>query len=306
MFYSNLEPNHTVKVLDDVQVVVCPFEDENGEGFETPWSLNADPAEVNCLFCEHLNGDYPLSPDHCDGDATTPHPPISGGAHGGIHHVTEYSACRVPLRRIIWCDATLVVHEGAVASLGRIEARWRARGGHGAYRIRREDTGAYNCRRTTSGNSMSKHSWGCAVDINWRTNPYGSRLVTDMPGWFVQLFRDEGWGWGGAWSGAKDAMHHSKFPSEGGDGRLYVGSTPTPTPTPQPIPNLEDEMKVMYLLKATGSGAVWLCPDLDYRQVLGSMSELNAIKDATVKAGGKVTEIIEVSQEFLQAIRPRV
>lgn len=137
-------------------------------------------------------------------------------------NVSEYSACRVPLRRVPFGDAFLVVHEGAVASVKRIEARWLAKGGNSAYRIRREDTGAYNCRRTTSGRSMSKHSWGCAIDFNWSTNGYGASNH-DIPDWFVQLFADEGWGWGGNWRGTKDWMHVSKFVNEGGDGLLYVG-----------------------------------------------------------------------------------
>jgi len=140
-----------------------------------------------------------------------------------VKKVTDYRPCRVPLRRTSLGDASIVVHAGAVASIKRIEARWLARGGNAAYAIRRADTGAFNCRRTVGGTSMSKHAWGCAVDVNWGTNPFGSRLVTDMPRWFVQLWRDEGWGWGGNWRGKKDAMHFSKFENEGGDGKLYVG-----------------------------------------------------------------------------------
>ena len=138
-------------------------------------------------------------------------------------HVSEYAACRVPLRRITLGDATIVVHAGAVASIKRIEARWRAHGGNAAYAIRTADTGAYNCRRATGSPSWSKHAWGVAVDVNWQTNPFGSRLVTDMPDWFVRLWLDEGWGWGGNWRGKKDAMHFSKFENEGGDGLLYAG-----------------------------------------------------------------------------------
>lgn len=45
------------------------------------------------------------------------------------------------------------------------------------------DTGGYNCRHI--GNDpdrpWSVHAWGGAVDFNWRANPDGSRLVTDMP-----------------------------------------------------------------------------------------------------------------------------
>lgn len=82
------------------------------------------------------------------------------------------------------------------------------------YRTRRADTGGYNCRTITGGSGHSPHSYGVAVDINWQTNPYGKRLVTDMPQAMVNdilaittnngvpVFR-----WGGHYSTNKDAMH---------------------------------------------------------------------------------------------------
>lgn len=98
------------------------------------------------------------------------------------------------------------------------------------YRPRSGVTGAYNCRRITGGSGYSLHAYGpgarfifwtgvavtaaLAVDINWDRNPYGKRLVTDMPRPMidavlrvrtvdgVQVFR-----WGGYYSGNKDAMH---------------------------------------------------------------------------------------------------
>src|SRR5690348_15960205 len=158
-------------------------------------------------------------------DGSTTDVRTRGTAALGERRVSEYTACRVPLVRVPFGDASIVDHEGAAASVKRVEARWKAAGGNAAYRIRPGDTGAYNCRKTTSGSSWSKHSWGCAIDINWTTNPYGRTLHTDMPRWFVKLWLDEGWGWGGNWSSVKDAMHMSKFPNEGGDGRLYVGSS---------------------------------------------------------------------------------
>lgn len=139
-----------------------------------------------------------------------------------VHRVEEYQPCRVPLRRITWCGVSLVTHEGCVASLKRIEARYNALNGPVRYPIRQGDTASYVCRHIAGSSSWSKHSWGCAVDTNWNTNGYGASHH-DMPAWFVQLFLDDGWGWGGNWHGTKDWMHTSKFPNEGGDGLLYVG-----------------------------------------------------------------------------------
>lgn len=127
------------------------------------------------------------------------------------------SLVRVPFGR----DGAVLVCERRVApSIRRINARYLADPRSHQYPIRPRDTGGYNCRKTRSGSSWSKHSYGCAEDLNWLTNGYGAHASHDMPMWFVQLWLDEGWGWGGFWIRVKDYMHFSKFPNEGGDGKL--------------------------------------------------------------------------------------
>ncbi|MBY3123239.1 M15 family metallopeptidase [Rhizobium laguerreae] len=42
---------------------------------------------------------------------------------------------------------------------------------HG-YEIRTQDTDSFNCREITNGSGPSLHSFGIALDINWKTNPY--------------------------------------------------------------------------------------------------------------------------------------
>lgn len=54
---------------------------------------------------------------------------------------------------------------------------------------------------------LSTHSWGCAFDINWDKNPVSKTLVTDIPESFREAFVEQGFEWGGAWKGTKDAMH---------------------------------------------------------------------------------------------------
>jgi D-alanyl-D-alanine carboxypeptidase-like protein len=64
------------------------------------------------------------------------------------------------------------------------------------------------CNRPIRGTSVaSNHSWGLAVDLNAPTNPMVSPLRTDMPKWMVQLWKDNGFAWGGDYTGRKDAMH---------------------------------------------------------------------------------------------------
>lgn len=82
------------------------------------------------------------------------------------------------------------------------------------YEVRKADTGCYNCRTITGGTGYSLHAYGLPPDVNWSTNPYGPRLVTDMPPAMIldiEAIRTvDGltvWRWGGRYSGNKDAMH---------------------------------------------------------------------------------------------------
>lgn len=99
------------------------------------------------------------------------------------------------------------------------------------YEPERHHTGAMNCRKITNGTGYSLHAYGpgdaftfwnglrigatsLAVDINWLDNPYGTRLVTDMPMSMihaVEAIRTNSgavvWRWGGRYINNKDAMH---------------------------------------------------------------------------------------------------
>jgi D-alanyl-D-alanine carboxypeptidase/Putative peptidoglycan binding domain len=98
------------------------------------------------------------------------------------------------------------------------------------YRVYRIES--YNPRSTTAGGSISAHAWPIAVDINPETNPYSkTQLKTDMPAEFIACFKQEGFGWGGNWRSAKDAMHFSIAPNEGG------------VPRPEPFdPRLQEQV----------------------------------------------------------------
>lgn len=108
------------------------------------------------------------------------------------------------------------------------------------YATRKADTGAYNCRKITGGTGYSLHSYGIALDINWQSNPYGSRLVTDMPSAMIADIKairtkngKQVWRWGGDYSGNKDAMHFEIIASPadiatGIDPKTVKGSVVTP------------------------------------------------------------------------------
>lgn len=76
--------------------------------------------------------------------------------------------------------------------------------------------------RTINGaRQISRHTFGVAVDINPGSNPFSSdpdRLISDMPDWFVDAWRDAGFCWGGDWETAKDPMHFSWMGPEPGSG----------------------------------------------------------------------------------------
>lgn len=66
--------------------------------------------------------------------------------------------------------------------------------------------GIYNDRPTKGGSKKSTHSWGIAVDLNASTNAQGT--AGNMDPRVVNIFRSQGFIWGGNWSGAvRDPMH---------------------------------------------------------------------------------------------------
>ncbi|WP_214415605.1 M15 family metallopeptidase [Sphaerisporangium fuscum] len=93
-----------------------------------------------------------------------------------------------------------------------------------------DNTSAFNCRRTTGASSWSKHSYGKAIDINPRENPWvepdgsvahpNAEKFADRPlhkpgvinadDRVVRLFEKYGWEWGGYFNDAKDYQHFAK------------------------------------------------------------------------------------------------
>lgn len=125
---------------------------------------------------------------------------------------------------------------------------------HHGYAFRPGDTGAWNCRPITGGTGWSLHAFGIAGDFNWRTNPYSSRFVTDMPRAMVEdieRIRTKGghrvFRWGGDWdddnvndSSVYDTMHFEVVasPAEmrtGIDWSTVAGGGAVPVTPPPPI-----------------------------------------------------------------------
>ena len=66
--------------------------------------------------------------------------------------------------------------------------------------------GAFNFRPIRGSRHLSNHAYACAIDIDPDHNPLGGRHGR-MPADVVDLFKAEGWRWGGDYHGRKDWMH---------------------------------------------------------------------------------------------------
>lgn len=210
-----------------------------------------------------------------------------------------------PQARIAWaphCTRTKQSLHGAYSALDDcLQA-------HG-YRPRSGVTGAQNCRPITGGTAYSLHAYAfdviftfwsgvriamaLAVDINWDKNPYGPRLITDMPrGMIDDIYRirtnngKQIWRWGGYYANNKDAMHFEIVctPADlatGIDPATLPGARPAP-PTPTPDPGDDDDMAQTvpyWLIQIAGDPRVWkLDAAYQNKQHVRDETELKALQ----------------------------
>lgn len=133
--------------------------------------------------------------------------------------------------------ATSVAKDVVRAFRGLFDARFPiermvrvdAYGGSDAASMAANNTSAFNCRPIAGTKRWSLHSYGTAIDINPRQNPWVKGEVFDppegaafarrddvRPGMLVRgdkataAFESIGWGWGGRWKAYKDYMHVSR------------------------------------------------------------------------------------------------
>jgi D-alanyl-D-alanine carboxypeptidase len=66
--------------------------------------------------------------------------------------------------------------------------------------------GCFAFRLQRTGNKLSTHGWGIAIDLNPETNLQGA--VGDRDAVVIEIFRRSGLEWGGDWRGkTRDPMH---------------------------------------------------------------------------------------------------
>ena len=106
-------------------------------------------------------------------------------------------------------DESLRVHVRALPALRQVESGLALEASQGrTYSIVDTMTFAYTARTVGGRYRVSQHAFGNAIDINSLLNPYDEdELITNMPSWFVNVWTDAGFCWGGNWISIKDPMH---------------------------------------------------------------------------------------------------
>lgn len=165
-------------VLDPVSVVVLT---PTGEA-QQQWPREADAGE----FYGHPNGTEGWEETHL----TTIIPPYT-----------------------MWMDGMVInrirCHRKVAESLSRILLKvWelyptpegRAKVGVDQY------DGCYSYRAVRGSSRLSMHAYGAAIDLDAAHNQLGA-VKGRMPLDVVSIFKQEGWRWGGDYTGRKDLMH---------------------------------------------------------------------------------------------------
>jgi hypothetical protein len=106
---------------------------------------------------------------------------------------------------VVFMGESLWWHKWAITPLMDVQAQLIAEGFDKTYHW--NDLQTWNKRMIAGTNIPSNHAWPTAIDINPQQNPYGKKLITDIPYRVVEIFMRYGFKWGGHFHSVKDAMH---------------------------------------------------------------------------------------------------
>ncbi len=134
------------------------------------------------------------------------------------------------------------IHQAMLPSLEKVTATLEAEAAQG--RIYWIGSAGGFAQRTIGGSyRFSRHALGLSIDLNPGQNPFSGDnvLITDMPLWYVNAWRNAGFCWGGDWEHIKDPMHFS-WMGPGAEGAVGPSLNPRPpkttiTPLAGPIAN---------------------------------------------------------------------
>ena len=144
-------------------------------------------------------------------------------------------------------DANFQVHKRISRLVNMLVDESERRG----YKMHPTQCGGYNNRPIIHDghetNTASNHSWGLAVDINWKLNPQSNdgTVTTNLPKFMEPMWGRFGFAWGGNYHNQfKDPMHF-EFMGDKDDAddmtlkaaRRFSGDDPTGTRTPAGAPD---------------------------------------------------------------------
>jgi hypothetical protein len=155
----------------------------------------------------------------------------------------------------------ILIQERALPAFNRAAENLAAEQAKGNfYTIKPSQTFAFSPRTIGGRYQLSLHAHGIAVDINSLSNPYRSDgvLISDMPAWFVNAWKDAGFCWGGDWVFSKDPMHFS-----------WKGPAATPGYGAMPAAYPVDTVGTDYSQTVLSTKTQFETPDPDRRYLLG-------------------------------------
>ena len=210
-------PAAAIAADDDLVVVPAEFDDHSSE--EETYLLDAASSAPGATFfnessgCGESNGAMtPATTTNSTSNRSIPANHQVRGPWGDFfgRDYGDVSGSMVSWTVPMSGGRKVLVHERAYPAFRLVSQNLAARQAEGKYYNVRI-AGSWVWRRIGGSYRMSTHALGTTIDINWDTNPYrsGNDLITDMPQWFVQAWRDAGFCWGGDWLYIKDAMHFS-------------------------------------------------------------------------------------------------
>lgn len=101
--------------------------------------------------------------------------------------------------------------KGAKALQAAFEACWEAGGKdltNSMFNHIRNFSGTYNYRPIRGSSRLSCHAFGAAIDFDAEHLPLGKNIpASEMPEIVVKCFKEQGFFWGGDYTGRKDPMH---------------------------------------------------------------------------------------------------
>jgi hypothetical protein len=188
---------------------------------------------------------------------------VGVGGRSSAELKPEPDAFAFPVLRAPWDLARWTVE--AVETTDRVEEVFCAQvAGTESFALA-DDLLTGNCRPIAGTSIPSNHSWGTAVDINAPVNPRKRPLTTNIPRAVREMWKSQGFRWGGDYTTSVPDPMHFEFMGTVTDARhraaalsAFLGGRAAPVPQPPPTAAGERGriMELQRLLRVTADGII--------------------------------------------------